>query len=321
MFDTPPSYLAPMSQLTHTLLMVAPVDFAFNEETAANNEFQNRPEAPLDALRATVRAEFTEAVRLLRQAGVSVLVVEKPADLPAMPDAVFPNNWFATEPDGSVFLFRMASANRRVETLQWPTVEHLLAAEGLPPSRLVRLDGDQDPVLEGTGSLILDRVERVAYAAISERTEAAALGRWAQEAGYREVVSFRTASRTGKPFYHTNVMLSIAEGFAVVCLGCIPDAAEREQVRSKLAARHEVIDLTADQTEESFCANILQVRGSDGPVTVMSQTAYEGFRPDQIAVMERYGRILPLPIPTIEKVGGGSARCMLAEVFLPKAGV
>ena len=306
------------AQLTDTLLMVIPADFAFNEETAANNEFQNRPDGLLHDLRQAVRAEFAGAVRVLRQAGVSVLVLPKQEGLPDMPDAVFPNNWFATEPDGTAFIFRMASANRQAETQQWPALELLLASEGRPAASLVRLDDPAAAVLEGTGSLILDRVERVAYAALSERTEPAALEAWAQAAGYREVASFSTKSRNGKPFYHTNVMLAIAEGFAAVCLECIPNPAERENVRARLAARHEVIELTAQQTEESFCANILQVKGSNGPVTVMSQTAYDGFTPAQRAMMERYGRLLPVSIPTIEKVGGGSARCMMAEVFLPK---
>lgn len=304
-------------QLTDTILMVPPTDFAFNEETAANNEFQNRIEAPTDALRRTVRAEFDQAVALLRGAGVSVLVLEKPAGLPELPDAVFPNNWFATEADGSAYIFKMASRNRQAETLQWPALEALLADQGRTPLQVVRLDDAAAPVLEGTGSLILDRVGRVAYAALSERTEAAALQTWAAQAGYNEVVTFQTRSRNGKPFYHTNVMLAIAEGFAAVCLECIPDEADRAHVRAKLANRHTVIELTAQQTEEAFCANILQVRGSQGPVTVMSQTAYEGFTPAQRTAMEAFGPLLPLPIPTIEKVGGGSARCMMAEVFLP----
>ena len=304
-------------QLTDTILMVPPTDFAFNEETAANNEFQNRIEAPAEALRRTVRAEFDAAVGLLRGAGVNVLVLEKPAGLPELPDAVFPNNWFATEADGSAYIFKMASRNRQAETLQWPALEGLLAQAGRQPLQLIRMDDAAAPVLEGTGSLILDRVGRVAYAALSERTDAASLAQWAQAAGYAEVVSFGTRSRNGKPFYHTNVMLAIAEGFAAVCLECIADPAERAHVRAKLAERHEVIELTARQTEESFCANILQVRGAAGPVTVMSQTAYEGFTPAQRAAMEAYGPLLPLPIPTIERVGGGSARCMMAEVFLP----
>jgi hypothetical protein len=304
-----------MSQITHTLVMVAPTDFAFNEETAANNEFQNRPDAPLDALRITVRAEFDEAVRRLRAVGVQVLVLEKPDGLPTMPDAVFPNNWFATEPDGTAYIFKMASQNRQAETRQWPALHALLSANGHAPTALVRLDDAAAPVLEGTGSLILDRVEKIAYASLSERTTEEALAAWAAQAGYREVVAFNTRSSTGLPIYHTNVMMSICQGFAVVCLDCIPDAAERERVLTKLAARHEVIELTLEQTETAFCANILQVQGTDGPVTVMSQSAFEGFSPAQRARIEAYGLMLPVPIPTIERVGGGSARCMMAEVF------
>jgi hypothetical protein len=171
-------------------------------------------------------------------------------------------------------------------------------------------------VLEGTGSLILDRVEKIAYASLSERTERIALANWAVKAGYREVVMFDTRSRGGLPFYHTNVVMSITQDFAVICLDCIPDAAQRAHVKEKLATRHEVIELTLEQTEESFCANILQVQGTDGPVTVMSQTAYNGFTPSQLARMEAYSRLLPVAIPTIELVGGGSARCMMAEVFI-----
>jgi len=304
-----------MSQLTDTLVMVAPTDFAFNEQTAANNEFQNRPALPLADLRAQVRAEFNEAVRRLRGAGVQVLVLEKPEGLPAMPDAIFPNNWFGMLATGRAFVYKMASQNRRAETQQWPALQALLTANGHQTAEVIYLDAAADAVLEGTGSLILDRVERIAYAALSERTDPAALAGWAAKAGYRQVISFNTQSSKGLPIYHTNVLMSIGQGVAVVCLEAIPDLADREYLCKHLEARHEVIDLTLAQTESHFCANILQVKGAGGPITVLSQRAHDGYTPAQRARLEAYGPLLALPIPTIEDVGGGSARCMLAEVF------
>jgi hypothetical protein len=312
------STAAPMAQLTDTLVMVAPTDFAFNVQTAPNNEFQHQPSEAPEALRHAVRQEFDAAVALLQEAGVTVLVLEKPPGLPQLPDAVFPNNWFATLADGTVFICKMASANRQAEALQWPALQALLTKHGRQPKSLIYLDGPDAPVLEGTGSLILDRTAKVAYAALSERTTAEALSAWQKHSGYPTAISFKSRSRAGKPFYHTNVLMAIAEKFAVICLEALPDAKERTRVSKALSANHEVIELSLAQTEENFCANILQVSGGQGPLTVMSQTAYSGFTPAQIARIEHYGPILALNIPTIERVGGGSARCMLAEVFLPK---
>jgi hypothetical protein len=302
-------------QLTDTILMIAPSDFAFNEETAGDNEFQNRPVGDLLALREYVMAEFRASVALLKSHGLQVLVLEKQEGLPELPDAVFPNNWLSTETGGQLLLYPMASGNRKAEVLQLNGVQKLLSDVEVRSKVVIDLAKEQDRILEGTGSLVLDRAGRVAYAALSVRTDAKAVSHFAQVAGYETVVTFSTRSSTGLPFYHTNVVMAVCQGFAVVCLECIPDQEEREKVRASVSVAHEIIEVTLAQTEGSFCANILQVLGSNGPLTVMSETAYKGFSDSQLERIKVYGDVLALPITTIEHVGGGSARCMLAEIF------
>ena len=302
------------TQITDTLVMVAPTHFGFNEETAADNEFQHRPKDGA-AIRQKAQAEFDAAVAKLRDNGVRVVVLPVTPGLPPLPDAIFPNNWFGTE-DGVAYIFPMASANRAAEVAQWPTLQAELAKAGLQVKNVARLDGPGQPIVEGTGSLVLDRVGRVAYAALSVRTELAAVEAFARQARYDKVVAFHTQSRAGKPFYHTNVVMAIGDGFAVVCLEAVPDLQERAHLEQSLAERHQVIPITLAQAEQSFCANILQVKGAAGPITVMSQSAYDGFTDAERKTLEQFGPLLPIAIPTIEHVGGGSARCMMAEVFL-----
>jgi len=310
-----------MQQTTSTLLMVAPDDFGFNEQTAADNEFQHRPTGDIEDLRKQVMAEFETSVDILHHHGVEVLVLRDAPRAAPLPDAVFPNNWISTEDDGRVALFPMATPNRRAETAQWPYVAAMLEGAGLRAGQVIDLaDGaQQDRYLEGTGSLILDRVNRVAYAAISVRTDADLVKDFARQMGYDKVVTFRSQSRAGDPFYHTNVVMSVGTTFAVACLEAIPDKNERLVLMETLVAYHELIPLNARQTEESFCANLLEVSAQDGtPLIVLSQTALDGMSPDQKRRLEAHAELVPLPIRTIEHIGGGSARCMMAEIFLPR---
>lgn len=295
--------------------MVRPADFAFNEQTAVDNEFQNS--LPGQDIRSLALAEFEGAVESLRKCGVEVLVVEKKEGSPQMPDAVFPNNWFGTTDDGRVHVFPMKTPNRQAETGQLPQVLDLLRNAGLTVTEITdwRNILGAGAVLEGTGSLILDRVHKRVYAAISERTQEAATRKFAEHMGY-EAVLFHTESIKGFAYYHTNVVMSIGEKMALVCLECVPDEAERAHLRNRLVEFHTVVEISREQLEAGFCGNLLQVENKEGKTfTVLSQTAFDALSANQKAQMAPFGELLPIPIPTIETVGGGSIRCMMAEVF------
>lgn len=306
------------AQTTSTLLMVRPTDFAFNEQTAKDNEFQQKTTG--GDIRSQVLAEFEQAVSTLRSHGIEVLVVEKESGYPEMPDAVFPNNWFGTDEEGNLHVFPMKTPNRKAETSQFAQVCTLLNASKYSIKKEFiweNILGD-GAVLEGTGSLIFDKENKVVYAAISERTQKNAAQHFAEKMGY-EPILFQTLSSKGFPYYHTNVVMSIGEKMAVVCLECIPSLVERETVRHKLSQTHQLITISKEQLEQNYCGNILQVKNASGQVfTVMSQLAFDGFSEKQKEQLSAFGTLLPIAIPTIEKIGGGSIRCMMAEIFNPK---
>jgi len=308
-------------RLANTVLMVRPVDFRYNEETGADNEFQIAPRMSAAELRETVLAEFEGMVRTLRAEGVEVLVLERNRGLGVeTPDAVFPNNWFSTEHDGTLIFYPMLTENRRAEK-RVVDVEELLVRSGYRIRNLLNIGcyRRHQPALEGTGSMVIDHDHEVVYAAESLRCDREQFENFVQARRYREGVLFRTRSSTGRPIYHTNVMMSVGEGVAVVCAECIADAAERDEVLGRLRATHHVIEITTEQMERHFCGNILQLRDrADGRLIVMSRRAHDGFTPGQRAELARFGRLVPVDIPTLEDVGGGSARCMIAEVFLPR---
>ena len=301
------------AQCTDTVVMVRPVDFAWNEQTAADNEFQQQPRDATQT-RLQALAEFDAAVTALQRAGVRVLVLEKDPDLAPQPDAVFPNNWFSVWPDGRVVLYPMRTPNRRREvrpdalqtlfnTLPFTVrCEPLAAAPGL--------------ALEGTGALVFDHLNKIVYAARSERCDSLLAQQHAQQLGY-QLLAFDTCSSAGRAFYHTNVVLSVGEQFAVIASAAFSDAQERAQVLARLRRdKRDVIEVDLRQTEQHFCANVLQLRTRDDRrVIVMSHSAMAGFTPAQRDCLAQHGDLLALTIPTIERVGGGSSRCMVAEVF------
>jgi hypothetical protein len=307
------------SRAAGTILMVRPVDFGFNEETSADNPFQSRP---IDAgpVRAAALREFDDSVRKLQDAGVEVLVLEKQDDA-CTPDAVFPNNWIATEGNGSVYLFPMLAPNRRMERTRYPQVAQLFSRAGLDVQRVHNIGAVNEDrgFLEGTGSMCLDHAHRIIYAALSRRTDAKLLERFQRLAGYEKVVAFHTCGSSGVEFYHTNVMMNLGERFVVVCAECIPDGGERKKVMDELQKYLQVIDISLEQTEKHFCGNVIQLQSRNGDgIIVMSRRALNGFRAEQKRLLERHGRLLALTVDHIEDVGGGSARCMIAEVFLPR---
>ncbi|KAL0486433.1 sulfite reductase [Acrasis kona] len=320
----------PHPHTSDTVMMVRPVDFAFNEQTATDNEFQNVPTSKPDDINANALREFQQSVEVLQSHGVNVIVLERPtfgeATKRKLPDAVFPNNWISTHRDGNVVLFPMATLNRRDETLRSKEVQKLLHDLGFDIKNVIQIGRDQEDekFLEGTGSMVIDHVSRTVYAALSVRTNAEQLDNYIEATRYyTKSVTFNTKSSSGLPFYHTNVMMSIGDKFAVVCTECIVDdeVSSGQQVVSTLKNDgKEVIEITLEQAEKYFCGNILQVRSNNGNnVIAMSESCLKGFTKEQLDILQRHGTIAAFPIaPTIEFVGGGSARCMLAEIHLPK---
>lgn len=306
-------------RLADTVLMVRPVDFRFNDETRADNEFQDRPRRSPAEIRTRAAAEFDGMVGRLREEGVTVLVLEKdPEAAVETPDAVFPNNWLSTEHGGALLSFPMLAPNRRAER-RVDAVANLLRRQGYQVSERVEI-GDGGPALEGTGSLVIDHRHGTVYATESRRCDATMFRRFVHARGYRRGLLFRTASSTGRPIYHTNVMMSVGDGLAVVCAESVVDPTERALLLRSLGRHHDVVQIDRDQMEHAFCGNLLQLRDvRDEPLVVMSRTAHDGFTPAQRRRLRQHGRLLPVDIPTIEAVGGGSARCMLAEIFLPRS--
>lgn len=306
------------SQATSHILMIRPVRFGFNEQTAATNAFQDikhaaqtRDVAQEDALR-----EFDEMVRQLRAAGVDVIVVEDTPE-PYTPDSIFPNNWVSFHNNGTVILYPMQAENRRLERRR--DILDLLE-ERFYINRLVDLSAfeAEGKFLEGTGSMVLDRKYKVAYACLSPRTSEEALDAFALQMNY-EIVKFSAVDANGRAIYHTNVLMCIGDMFAVVCLAAIPDPDERLMVRSTLEmSGRQIIEITLDQMAH-FAGNMLEVKTKrGGKLIVMSTQAYESLTHRQLDALDDYATILHVDLSMIEGNGGGSARCMMAEVHLPE---
>ncbi len=297
--------------------MIRPVRFGFNEQTAESNAFQDvklaaqtKDVAQEDALR-----EFDEMVRQLRALGVDVLVYEDTLD-PYTPDSIFPNNWVSLHASGTVVLYPMQAENRRLE--RRPEIINDLA-EHFHVAKVVDLTHfeQEGKYLEGTGSMVLDRMHKVAFACLSPRTHPDVLAEFSEQTGYRTVV-FNAADATGKAVYHTNVLMCIAETFAVVCLSAITDPDERLMVRQELEGLNKrIIDISLDQMA-SFAGNMLQVLTQKGQkLLVMSTRAFESLTPKQIDLLDDYATLFHFDLSMIEGNGGGSARCMMAEIHLP----
>ncbi|MGH8127484.1 MAG: citrulline utilization hydrolase CtlX [Gammaproteobacteria bacterium] len=305
----------PTSQITDTVLMVRPAVFGFNPETAATNRFQ-QAESGQAGIAEMARREFDGLVNALATAGVSVIVMEDTPE-PVKPDAVFPNNWFTTHADGTAVLYPMLNPSRRVER-QRAWIEALAERHGRRLNALLDMScwERQGLALEGTGSLVLDRVNRVAYACRAPRTASEPLAQWAGFMGYT-TQGFDAVDQAGVAIYHTNVMMALGQGFAVVALDAVPATDERERLMQSLeAAGNEIVALSQQQIA-GFGANVLHLVGSAGPVVAMSDRARESLAGEALRRLERHGSIVSAPIPTIEQCGGGSVRCMIAEIFLP----
>ncbi len=304
-------------QLADTVLMIRPVAFGFNEQTAADNSFQQKiPGLSFKQLQKKVLKEFDEMVEQLRNLGISVIVTEDTVD-PVKSDAVFPNNWFNTMPNGSVASFPMYTPNRRVEKREdilqqlhrefdvknytdWSELE----AEGF--------------FLEGTGSMVIDHDAKIIYACLSQRTHLSALQKFSQLNQYRAIVFYAT-DENGKPVYHTNVLLCIGKDFAVIGKECFSDEMEWIAVSQLLRTTGHTLITISQQQVKSFAGNMLQVKNNKGvSYLVMSQTACDSLTLKQRKQLESFCKLVPVKISTIEIIGGGSARCMMVEIFLKR---
>ena len=310
-------------QLTNTVLMIRPVKFGYNVETAVNNHYQ-QPMASLspDQIQHQAQAEFDQFVDRLRNRGVKVIVVEDSPERDT-PDSIFPNNWISFHDDGTVVTYPMWAPNRRLERRE-DIVETLQREYGFKVTRKIDYSHfeQEEKYLEGTGSVVLDRQKGIAYACVSARTNLSLLEEFCAEFGFRPVV-FIASQMTERGFaeiYHTNVMMSIGENLAVFCGDAVKNKWEREQVLSVIRETGKQVVLISEEQSNQFAGNMLQVKDSEGkPVLVMSSRAYRSLGESQRQLIKTYTEILHSPLDTIEVCGGGSARCMMAEVFLPKA--
>ncbi len=305
------------SQTTDTILMVRPIRFAYNTETAESNAFQNLDTAcsPEDTQAQAVQ-EFDNFVATLKANGVNVVVIQDTLE-PHTPDSIFPNNWGSYHHNGTVMLYPMQAVNRRWERRRG--IIDLLRDFFVIDNEIDLSHYEEDGLfLEGTGSMVLDHTHKICYACVSPRTHRDLLQIFQEKTGY-EVVDFESVDAQGKQIYHTNVVMCMAEKFVVICLDTIQNKAEREKVVNKFAATGKtIVEISLDQMNR-FAGNMLAIHNDkQESLLVMSEQAYKALRIDQVAAIEQYARIIHVPIYTIETNGGGSARCMMAEIFLPK---
>lgn len=297
--------------MTSHLLMIRPVNFAFNQETAKSNAFQKQGEQT-DVQQKALQ-EFDTFVEILRLNGVNVTVIDDTPE-PHTPDSIFPNNWISFHEDGSVFLYPMQAENRRLERKVFNTIKEAFVAKQVFDLSYFE---QQNQFLEGTGSLVLDRENKLAYACISPRTDVDVIDAFCKISGYQSVL-FHAKDESGKAIYHTNVLMCVADRFAVICLDSITDDTEKHAVKEVLQqSGKEVVEISFTQMN-AFAGNMLQLQSKTGvQLLVMSETAFLALTKAQIETLERYCKLMHSPLNTIETNGGGSARCMMAEVFLP----
>lgn len=305
-------------QSTDTILMIEPIAFGFNAQTAVNNYFQVNDGSKKTQSQAL--KEFTAFAEKLRNKGVKVITV-KDTPQPHTPDSIFPNNWVSFHSDGTVILYPMFADNRRLERRH--DILQQLTDEGYKIATLIdySIFEAENKFLEGTGSMILDRENKIAYGAVSIRLDEELFKRWCTEFGYQPVLfhSFQSLNGERLPIYHSNVMMCVASEFAVICLDSIDNGEERAHVRKMLIESNKEIIAISEAQVHNFAGNMLEVKNDKGKrFLVMSESAYGSLTPRQIHAIEAHVEILYANLHTIEKNGGGSARCMMAEVFLSK---
>lgn len=310
-----------MEQITNTVLMVRPVAFRMNEQTAVNNFFQEKLQLKNEEINKKAQEEFDSLVKKLEAVGVQVVVVNDKKELDT-PDSIFPNNWVSFHQDGTAVVYPMFAENRRRERRM--DIFEELEGRGFKINEVLDYTKAEEEgvFLEGTGSMILDRENQKAYCALSPRADEDLLIEFCEDMEYTPVIfsAYQDVDGKRKPIYHTNVMMCVADEFAVICLDCIDDKKECNNVKRHLKDDgKEIIEITQAQIHE-FAGNMLQLKGAnDKKYLVMSTTAHKSLTREQIRRIEKHCEILSSDISTIETCGGGSVRCMMAEVFLPKA--
>ncbi len=304
------------TQSADTVLMIEPIAFGFNEQTAVNNYFQVQQEGNVQE---KALEEFNSFVEKLRAKGINVITIKDTIE-PKTPDSIFPNNWVSFHQDGKVVLYPMFAENRRLERREdiiKQIKEQFEVKEIIDYSDIE----NENKYLEGTGSMIFDHDNKIAYGSISLRLDEELFRKFCSEFGFTPIVfhSYQTAGEERLPIYHTNVMMCVADKFVVICLDCIDDELERQNLIDSIKnSGKELIEISEDQMQ-NFAGNMLQVQNNSGEkFLVMSQSAYKSLKPEQVSAIEKYSEIIYSDLETIETNGGGSARCMLAEVFLPK---
>jgi hypothetical protein len=294
--------------------MIRPVNFGFNEETAGSNAFQNKSAAK-DGVNEQAQIEFDRMVGTLCENGVDVTVIDDTPE-PYTPDSIFPNNWVSFHADGGIFLYPMQAENRRLERREDIIAKLEVSFAVKHIIDLSRFEAE-DKFLEGTGSMVLDRVNKIAYASISPRTDREVLNLFCEQAGYKPV-SFDAVDEKGKAIYHTNVLMCLGTGFAVICMDSIPNPHEKIVVRDTLiSTQKQIIEISFEQMNH-FAGNMLEVKNKGGETLIMmSKSAHDSLFEEQKSKLKKYGKLIYADISTIENIGGGSARCMMAEVHLP----
>jgi len=309
-----------MSHFTNTVLMIRPVQFRMNEQTAVNNFYQKNSDTLPETVNAKATQEFDSMVEKLRNANIQVIVVQDTKEFDT-PDSIFPNNWISFHKNGTIGLYPMFAKNRRLERKD--SILEAVEAEGFVIETVVDYtEAETDGFyLEGTGSILLDRENHKAYCALSARADEELFIEFCEDFEYTPVVfsAYQTVNDKRELIYHTNVMMCLGTTFAVVCLASIDDKKERKNLLKHLHQDgKKIIEISEDQVN-NFAGNMLQLKGTDNrSYLVMSQSALDSLRPSQVQLLEAHATILSSPLDTIETCGGGSARCMMAEVFLPK---
>ena len=302
------------AQSPHALLMVRPAAFGLNNQTAATNAFQGAVATAMDSQQALV--EFDTMVNLLREHHIHVLVAED-SPTPQKPDAIFPNNWISFHHDGTVALYPMLAPNRQWERqngILELVKQHFLVSRVLDYTQ----HEQQSRFLEGTGSMVIDYVNKIAYASRSARTHEEVLNQVCHDLQLKPLL-FNTVDQTGQAIYHTNVVLGIGTDFCTICLDAIPETDQDKLLESFEATNHQVVAISYAQMQ-AFAGNLIEVRSQTGePIVLMSQQAFDLLLPGQVNAISKHADLLPLKIPTIERIGGGSVRCMVAGIFNPAA--
>jgi len=310
-----------MKQTTNSILMIRPVAFRMNEQTAVNNYYQKVLDGLLPAtVNAKAQQEFDTFVEKLRAVGVDVTIVDDTLE-PSTPDSIFPNNWISFHENGDVALYPMFAENRREERRE--EILDMLEDKGFVIHNIVDYTSAEEDgfFLEGTGSLLLDRANNKAYCALSPRADEELFIEFCEDFDYAPIIfeAFQTVDGERKLIYHTNVMMCLGETFAVICSDCIDDKKERKMVLDNLKENGKEVIIITETQMNNFAGNMLEIRGAnDKRYLIMSAAAHQSLTAKQVGQLEKHAEILSSSLDTIEACGGGSARCMMAEIFLPK---